>query len=472
MSFVSTEFLILAVMVLIAYLALPHRLQNLMLLCASYVFYGWWDWRFLGLLILASGAAYASALLIDGTENRRRRKAFVALGVTANLGILCVFKYWDFFIVSLMDGLAAIGTPAQLPLLELVLPIGISFFTFQTISYVVDVYRKSIGADRNIVDVFLYVSFFPQLIAGPIERGAHFLPQIRLPRTRGADNVASGIYLALWGFFKKIVIADNLALLVGEVFSRPDPSGLAVVLACYAFAFQIYCDFSGYTDIARGIARTMGFDLLVNFRLPYFATNPSDFWQRWHISLSSWLRDYLYIPLGGNRGGAARTYRNLALTMLLGGLWHGAAWNFALWGAYQGALLVTFGLFRSRNVARAVTRQTRRGFIFWLSVFGFFQLTCFGWLLFRAEDASQIGRLIRAILFNPIGDDVSRDFIVKLFALVVPLICFQIFQYYRRDMEPWRGWRVAPNVAFCLGVFYAIIFLGNHEQPLFIYFQF
>src|SRR3954447_14783227 len=323
------------------YWVLPHKPQNYLLLAASYYFYSCWDPRFLSLLLLSTAMDYACGLAVDRIETPRKRKLFVAISMALNLGMLGYFKYYNFFAESLQVALARMGLEVPLAQLNVVLPIGISFYTFQSMSYVIDVYRRDIKPTRNIVEFAAFVSFFPHLVAGPIMRPTTLLPQIERRRHFDLDQFYQGAYLVFWGLTKKVVVADNLALFVNDLFGKWQTidGGLAL-LAIYAVAFQIYCDFSGYPDAARDIAKMLGFELALNFDLPYFATSPKDFWARWHISLSTWLRDYLYIPLGGSRGGTLLLYRNLMLTMVIGGLWHGAAWTFVLWGVYQGVLLV------------------------------------------------------------------------------------------------------------------------------------
>ncbi|MDA1012872.1 MAG: MBOAT family protein [Planctomycetota bacterium] len=473
MNFASPEFLVFFALVAGIYWLLSHRQQNWLLLAASYIFYGWWDWRFLSLLLVSSAVDFSCGLLLDRGQSPRIRKRVLAASIATNIGLLGTFKYFDFFSHSLQRCLSALGLDVSLPMLNIILPVGISFYTFQTLSYTIDVYRKKLAATDHLFDFMLYVSFFPQLVAGPIERARHLLPQILGQRQFSVQMATSGLQLAIVGFFKKLVIADNLAILVNIVYSDAQADGLTVLLATYAFAFQIYCDFSGYTDIARGISRILGFDICENFRLPYFATSPSDFWQRWHISLSAWLRDYLYIPLGGNRGGQFATLRNLALTMLLGGLWHGASLHFVAWGAYQGILLIGFRLVSLDSSGREEPVR-RRGAMFWLKVFGYFQLTCYGWLIFRAADMSRVVDLtyslasLRQWSWNAIDFTISYELMV----LVAPLICVQVYQFHRDDMEPWTKWSTLPQTLFYLGLFYATILFGATEQNEFIYFQF
>ncbi len=470
MNFATAEFGVFFAVVLAVYFLLDHRRQNWFLLLASYVFYGWWDWRFLGLLFFSSALDYACALGVDRGLHPDRpeklRRLILAASVAGNLAVLGFFKYYDFFAESLAALAGAGGIVLHLPILRIVLPVGISFYTFQTMSYTLDVYRGDLRATRNFPDLMLYVSFFPQLVAGPIERGAHLLPQILNPRTPSLDGFYGGARLAFVGLFKKMVIADNMAVLVNSVYGAAHPGGGAVALGTYAFALQIYCDFSGYSDIARGTARMLGFNLCENFRLPYLAADPADFWRRWHVSLSSWLRDYLYIPLGGNRRGRARTLANLTIVMLLGGLWHGAAWHFVAWGAFHGLLLV---LYRLRPAAGG---EARRGARFWLSVLFFFHLTCFGWLLFRATDLAHAGRLIAALGARPFWDPSCGPLALTLSAAALPLAAFQIYQYRRRESEVWSSWPVWGRALFYLALFYGIVLLGAPDINEFIYFQF
>ena len=341
MIFSDAEFWRFFAVVFLLYAILPHRGQNWLLLGASYVFYGAWDWRFLGLLMFSTTADYGIGRALEASRDPVLRQRIVILSVMMNLTFLGFFKYFNFFTQSFIDLAQGLGFQPDPFTLSIALPVGISFYTFQSMSYTIDVYRGDLKPCRNFFDFALFVAFFPQLVAGPIVRATHLLPRVLAPRVLSWEDMGRGAVLCLTGLIKKIVIADGLAPLVDTVYGggSADPTGAQVAFATWAFALQIYCDFSGYTDIARGVAKILGFELPVNFAQPYFATNPQEFWRRWHISLSTWLRDYLYISLGGNRGGRVKTYRNLFLTMLLGGIWHGAAWNYVLWGAYQGGLL-------------------------------------------------------------------------------------------------------------------------------------
>src|SRR6266480_5336204 len=337
MLFDTPIFIFFLTVVVAAYWCLKFRDQNKFLLVASYFFYGWWDWRFLCLMIGSTLIDYFIAIKIADTEDRRLRGALLVLSLVINFSILGFFKYFNFFADSLAGALSTIGIHASLPLLRIILPPGISFYTFQEVAYIVDVYSGKLPASRSFLDYGLFISLFPHLIAGPIQRPSHLLPQVQKPRSWDSEKAFSGLLLIIEGLFRKCVIADNCALLANAAFGgRLGNDGWAVLIGVYAFAWQIYGDFSGYSDIARGSAQLLGFHFMVNFRQPYLAVGLQDFWRRWHISLSTWLRDYLYIPLGGNRLGEGKTYRNLLLTMLLGGLWHGANWTYVIWGGIQG----------------------------------------------------------------------------------------------------------------------------------------
>jgi alginate O-acetyltransferase complex protein AlgI len=476
MNFVSYAFLILFGIVLVLYFLSSHRVQNIILLAASLVFYGWWDWRFLGLLLASSGVDFFCGLLIDRERHPARtprtRKLILGVSVCSNLAILGVFKYFDFFVSSFDMAGKWLGLSFSLPALNLILPVGISFYTFQSMSYGIDVYRNQLRATGSLLDFLLYISFFPQLVAGPIERGTNLLPQVLHPRSVTWEGVCTGAQLILIGYFKKMVIADNLAVIANDVFGRLHPGGLAVILGVYAFAFQIYCDFSGYTDIARGTARILGFNLCLNFRLPYLATNPSDFWQRWHVSLSTWLRDYLYIPLGGNRKGRWQTYRNLSVTMLLGGLWHGASWHFVLWGTYHGLLLVVHRGWTSFHAF--TTREFRpRTWSFWIRVLIFFQLTCIGWLIFRATSVGHVAALLATLVhFDRFFEGVTPVMLAQVLLCAVPLMAFQVYQFTTGRQEPWVHWPGWARLVLYVTLFYCIVLFGAPVTNDFIYFQF
>ena len=393
MLFNSWQFLVFALAFFSLYYLLPLRPQNWLLLVGSYLFYSAWDWRFVALLAGSTVIDFFMARYIDRAESPRRRRAALLVSLTFNLGVLGLFKYFNFFADNAVRLMHAVGWQADPVMINVVLPVGISFYTFMTISYVVDVYRRQIPSTGDLLEFAVFVSYFPHLVAGPILRARHLLPQIARPRRVDAALIHRGVWLISWGLFKKVVVADNLTIIVDRTFSPVSSAGGAEYLvAIYAFAIQIYCDFSGYSDMARGLANLMGFELQLNFLRPYWAVGMRDFWRRWHISLSTWLRDYVYIPLGGSRQGMAATARALMMTMALGGLWHGANWTFVLWGVYHGVLLVVERFAEGLGFAWPSSRAGRA-----VAIVVTFHLVCFGWLLFRADSLSQVAHVLAAI---------------------------------------------------------------------------
>ena len=479
MLFNSFEFAVFLPVVIGLYWALSHRWQNRMLLVASYIFYGAWDWRFLGLLILSTLIDFfvggRIGPLSPGTPPDRdpRRKAWLRVSIVVNLTILGFFKYFNFFVGSLVSLLDGVGlAPTNPILLQIVLPVGVSFYTFQSLSYTIDVYRGHVAPVRNFLDLALFVSYFPQLVAGPIERAQARLPQVLQPRRFSTQQFADGLALIFWGLFMKVFVADNLAQIANAQFGDPNVTGFGALIGVYAFAFQIYGDFAGYSNIARGSAKLMGQELMLNFRFPYISSNPSEFWQRWHISLSTWLRDYLYIPLGGNRGSPRMVYRNLALTMLLGGIWHGATWLFVLWGAYQGLLLIVHRLADDRLAGVPLFRKQPK-----LSLWGvaqiilMFQFVCGGWLIFRGESVSQIIDMLGAIIAMQGTADPSIA--LRFLGYVAPLFVVEAFQLWEGKEEVYRTPRLPlPIKSAALAILvYLVMFHGASSQS-FIYFQF
>lgn len=347
MLFNSISFAIFLPIVFVLYWGLNRRslkIQNILLLTASYIFYGWWDWRFLSLIIASTFVDYFVGLKIYNSNNIIHRKWYLWVSIIFNLGTLGVFKYYNFFVTSWIELLSSIGyVPHETYTISIILPVGISFYTFQTMSYTIDIYRRQLHPTKDLISFAAFVSFFPQLVAGPIERASHLLPQILKKRKFELQEAVYGVHLIFWGLFKKVAVADNLSLIVDSYYSNVERySGNTTysIIVILLYSFQIYCDFSGYSDIAIGTSKLFGITLSDNFRRPYFSSSFSEFWRRWHISLSSWLRDYLYIPLGGNRMGKILTDRNLMITMLLGGLWHGASFNFIIWGGLHGIYLI------------------------------------------------------------------------------------------------------------------------------------
>jgi D-alanyl-lipoteichoic acid acyltransferase DltB (MBOAT superfamily) len=467
MLFNSVQFVVFFLIVYALYLVLAHRWQNLLLLAASYVFYGSWDWRFLGLMLFSTTMDYSFGLVLGRLQNQSRRKLILIVSIAVNLGVLFVFKYFNFFAASLDRLLALFALQLDVRILGIVLPLGISFYTFHNISYIVDVYRGRVEAARNFVDFGLYVAFFPQLIAGPIARPAHLLPQIHNPRRIRYAMLRTGAWLILLGYFKKVVLADNMAPFTKAFFENPHAAhGTEVLFGLYAFAFQIYGDFSGYSDIARGLANLMGFELMLNFDHPYFAANPPDFWRRWHISLSTWLRDYLYIPLGGNRHGTARTHRNLLITMFLGGLWHGAALHFVAWGMFHGAILSL------HRIAAPFFARLRGGAVrHALAIVAFFHVTCVGWLLFAVKGLPDVPVLLHNLFIAPF-EFRGRLMLLTMLIFAGPLLLMEWVEERRGEMHIVKSWPRPLRLASYAAMLAAIILCGAVERHAFIYFQF
>ncbi len=474
MHFTSPEFLIFLPVVLCAYYVLSRRAQNAWLLAASYFFYGWWDWRFCSLLALSTVVDYTCALRIEAATADRARRRWLLASLCANLGILGFFKYFNFFADSAAALLAALGFQPHLPVLRVVLPVGISFYTFQTMSYTIDVYRRNLAPTRSFLDFALFVSFFPQLVAGPIERATNLLRQFAAPRTVTRPMLESGCFLVLVGFFRKLVIADGVAPIVDSAFADTAAAGWGTLLCgALAFSLQIYGDFAGYSDIARGISRLLGIELMVNFRQPYLSRSITEFWRRWHISLSSWLRDYLYIPLGGNRRGTAATYRNLMLTMLLGGLWHGARWNFVIWGGLHGLFLAVHKWFlvrAGRKVGAAPLPFTATGL---LATAGTFLLVAFAWIFFRAQTFADATSCIAGIATLRGGLAAFPAGLAAKVAVFAALTAFLDLPAYRRDtQEALLSWPWLLRGAAYAAMFLLIILLRPLDDVPFIYFQF
>ncbi|HEX9365257.1 MAG TPA: MBOAT family O-acyltransferase [Vicinamibacterales bacterium] len=467
MVFNSLQFVWFFLIVYALYRVVTHRAQNLLLLVASYYFYAAWDYRFVALLAASTIVDYTCGRLLARLADERRRRQLMWLSIGFNLSMLGFFKYFNFFADNLHALFGAMGWELDFVTLRVLLPIGISFYTFVTMSYVIDVYRREIEPTRNFVDFAVFVSYFPHLVAGPILRATALLPQIARPRRITSAQVREGLWLVAWGFFQKIFVADNLAPIASRVFA-PDAhlTGVNVLVGTYAFAFQIYGDFAGYSNIARGTSKLMGIELIENFRFPYLVLTPQAFWRNWHISLSTWLRDYLYKPLGGNRGTAWQTRRNLLITMLLGGLWHGAAWTFILWGFYQGLLLILYRPFESAFAA------LRRGWSFgaWLVMF---HLTCFGWLIFRAPSLGKLRELTHALFANfaPSTMDVT-GILLPLLLYATPLVAVHLAEARADDVLVVPRCRVGVRYAIYVATFYLIMLFGHFDGSDFIYFQF
>jgi alginate O-acetyltransferase complex protein AlgI len=465
-SFPTIEFAVFFVAVFILSWALmPHpRAWRPFILVASYVFYGWVDWRWVLLLVSSSVVNTVAARVIVTSPSARARKNALIAAVGFDLGLLCVFKYFGFFVSEVDEFLDALGLGSPLPLVQIILPIGISFFTFQAISYVVDVYRGDTKA-ASLGDVAILQAFFPHLVAGPIVRANELLPQLRMPRDPRTVLAGPGLFLVAGGLVKKTVVADELARrVVDPVWGDPAAhSGAEVLLAIYGFAAQIYCDFSGYTDMAIGLALLLGYVLPQNFNRPYLALSLQDFWRRWHMTLSRWLRDYLYIPLGGNRQGSRRTYRNLMLTMLLGGLWHGAAWTFVIWGGIHGTALSVERWARERWVGFRLPA--------WLAWFITFHVVCLAWVFFRSPNLSTAFDML-----GQIGAAGPSPLVtLPMVFLTVAAIAIQALPSgWWRQAEGWlvRQPVAAQGVAFGVLLVVADAAVGQQGVAPFIYYQF
>lgn len=472
MAFNSVHFLIFFPIVVILYFSTSFRWRWLVLLLASYYFYAGWKPEYLILILYSTLIDYFIGIKLSRTDDTSRRKRLLTLSLVSNIGLLFLFKYFNFFSQSLQDIFILLKISASFPTLNLTLPVGISFYTFQTLSYTFEVYRGNIKPEKNFGVFALFVSFFPQLVAGPIERPQHLLPQFSQKFSFDAERVSSGLRLMLWGMFKKVVIADQLARLVNLVYNDPTHwRGLIVILATYSFAIQIYCDFSGYSDIAIGAARVMGFDLRLNFKDPYLAQSIADFWRRWHISLSTWFRDYLYIPLGGSRVSEKRMYLNLMIVFIVSGLWHGANWTFVVWGALHGLFMVT-GLWTKNIRKSALTRLNiwqKPRLMLRLNVFATFHLVVFAWVFFRANTLSDAFVIIQNMFrLTPVELTTFGLLLTLVFMLggLSPLHVHRPIGTYLQTRAPQFRW------AFYTVIALLIINLGVSNEVPFIYFQF
>ncbi|MCB0836090.1 MAG: MBOAT family protein [Bacteroidetes bacterium] len=475
MLFNSVEFAIFLPVVFFLYWFVFNRnlrVQNFLLLVVSYVFYGWWDWRFLGLIVVSSFVDYYAGLALGKATDEKKRKLLLGVSLATNLGILGFFKYFNFFMDSLITSFNTIGVEMDAMTLQIILPVGISFYTFQTLSYSIDIYRKQLKPVEDMVGFFAFVSFFPQLVAGPIERASHLLPQFEKTRVFESDKAVDGVRQILWGLFKKVVIADNLAFHVNYIFSNYESlSASTLVMGAVFFAFQIYGDFSGYSDIAIGTARLFGFDLMKNFATPYFSRDIGEFWRRWHISLSTWFRDYVYIPLGGNRVSKGRQIWNSLVTFTVSGLWHGANWTFVIWGFLNGLYYVPSILLNTAKKRGVIAQDT-----FFPNVKEFLQMVTtftmvtFAWIFFRATDVTHafdyISHIFSMSLFEiPTGNRGPIPYILSLI----------VIEWFQRRKEHGLEMATAPRwvrPAFYTIVVMVILLYGFDDSESFIYFQF
>ncbi|GHT20159.1 O-acyltransferase [Bacteroidia bacterium] len=485
MLFNSIEFGIFLPIVFLLYWAISKNVkaQNVFLLAASYFFYGWWDWRYLSLVLLCSITNYLAGVLMMKTELQKRRRLILTVCCLVSFGVLGVFKYYDFFVTSFVDAFSMFGIHLQAKTLHLILPVGISFYTFHTLSYTIDVYRRKFEPTRNVVSFFLFVSIFPLAMAGPIERATNLLPQIYRRRTFDYDLAVDGMRQILWGLFKKMVIADNCATIANEIFNNSaNYSGSTLLLGAVFFTFQIYGDFSGYSDMALGIGKLLGFKFLQNFRFPYFSRDIAEFWRRWHISLNTWFRDYLYIPLGGSRGSKWQLVRNTFIIFLVSGFWHGANWTFIAWGAYHAVLFLPV-ILSGKNRKHTDTVAEGRilpGLKELCQMALTFGLVAFGWILFRAENITHawdyISGIFSAALFTmptiPYMPAFGTSGGVMMFFFIIILL---LVEWLNRQKQ--HGLQI-DNVKYRIVkgfIYFAIIFViwaFGGRQEVFIYFQF
>jgi D-alanyl-lipoteichoic acid acyltransferase DltB (MBOAT superfamily) len=477
MLFNSIEFIIFLPVVFILYWFVINkslRLQNLFVLIASYVFYGWWDWRFLSLIIFSSFVDFFVAQQINRSEADWKRKALLSVSIFINIGFLGFFKYYNFFVDSFVSSFATLGINLHARTLNVILPVGISFYTFQTLSYTIDVYRKSLKPTKDVIAFFAFVAFFPQLVAGPIERAINLLPQFYKKRTFDPVKAKDGLKQILWGLFKKVIIADNCANIVDEIFTNySHQSGSVLLLGAFFFAFQIYGDFSGYSDIAIGTARLFGFSLMQNFAFPYFSRDIAEFWRRWHISLSTWFRDYVYIPLGGSKGSNQRKIRNILIIFVVSGFWHGANWTFVIWGLLNGLYFLPLMLVKANRKHMGVTAEGRylptikESFQMLIT----FSLTLIAWIFFRAENVSQafsyLGKLFSYSLFT-----IPSVQYLRLMPLVFIFIVTEWFG--RNKLHPLEelNWPLALRWTAYLLIGFVVLLSFDNSPQSFIYFQF
>ncbi len=454
------------------------KYQNLLLMVASYYFYACWDYRFLFLLIFSTLLDYVTGLQMHYAKNRRIKIFWFWLSILINLGFLGIFKYYNFFAESFSKGLSVFGIETSFIFLDVILPVGISFYTFHGLSYVIDIYKNRIEPEKNFIDYSLFVSFFPLLVAGPIERATHLLPQIKKERKFDYEKASEGMRQILWGLFKKIVIADNCAYFANIIFNNSeDYSGSTLVLGALFFTFQIYGDFSGYSDIALGTAKLFGIDLLKNFSFPYFSRDIAEFWRRWHISLSSWFRDYLYIPLGGSKGGTWMKIRNTFIIFIVSGFWHGANWTFIVWGALNALYFLPLMLLNTNrsNLEIAAQGKILPSFREVINILITFSLTVFAWIFFRSDTISHAFLYVRK-MFSLTIFSVPQIELRAYFILFIVLI-FMLIEWFGREYNYGIGFIKNQKSKYVryftyLIIVLSILLLGNFDENEFIYFQF
>ena len=482
MLFNSIDFAIFLPIVFILYWFGTNKnlkLQNFLIVAASYLFYGWWDWRFLSLILFSTIVDYTVGQKLRNEENQLKRKVLLWTSILVNLGFLGFFKYYNFFLDNFVTAFSFFGQEIQANSLNIILPVGISFYTFQTLSYTIDVYKRKLEPTKDFVAFSAFVSFFPQLVAGPIERATHLLPQFYKKRTFDYSKAVDGMRQILWGLFKKIVIADNCAEYANQIFNNSaDMNGSTLVLGALFFTFQIYGDFSGYSDIAIGTSRLFGFDLMRNFNFPYFSRDIAEFWRRWHISLSTWFRDYLYIPLGGSRGGTWMKVRNTFLIFIISGFWHGANWTFIVWGALNAIYFLPLLLTNNnRNnletVAKGKLFPNLKELSFMLLTFG---LTVFAWIFFRADNIGHAISYISEIFSSSLFTIPKFDGMGRALTTIILVTIFVLVEWKGREGQYAIAnlgikWKSPFRYAMYYAIIIAIFWFGGKEQQ-FIYFQF
>jgi alginate O-acetyltransferase complex protein AlgI len=481
MLFNSIDFAIFLPIVFALYWFVANKnlkLQNFLIVAASYFFYGWWDWRFLSLILFSTIIDYTIGQKLRVEENETKRKVLLWSSILLNLGFLGFFKYYNFFLDNFITAFSFFGTEINANSLNFILPVGISFYTFQTLSYTIDVYKRKLEPTNDIIAFSAFVSFFPQLVAGPIERATNLLPQFYTKREFNYTKAVDGMRQILWGLFKKIVIADNCALYANEIFNNSSSyTGSTLFMGAIFFTFQIYCDFSGYSDIAIGTSRLFGFNLKQNFAFPYFSRDIAEFWRRWHISLSTWFRDYLYIPLGGSRGGKWNKIRNVFIIFTISGFWHGANWTFIIWGALNALFFLPLLLTKkNRNNLEVVAQgKVLPSLKELFSILFTFSLTVFAWVFFRAENLSHAVQYILDVFKNP-GSFLLVSVYMKHKVILLLLFLFVLVEWFGREGQYAIAhigikWKRPFRYALYYVIIIAIIFFGGKEQQ-FIYFQF
>ncbi|RKE97977.1 MBOAT family O-acyltransferase [Ichthyenterobacterium magnum] len=477
MLFNSFSFLVFFVIVFSLYwfvFKTHNRYQNLLLLISSYVFYGWWDWRFLSLILFSTIVDFYVGHALGLTIKKKHRRFLLGVSICVNIGLLGFFKYYNFFIDNWVEVWSSLGITMHRSTLQIILPVGISFYTFQTLSYTIDIYRDKINPEKSVINFATFVAFFPQLVAGPIERAKNLLPQFSIQKKFCYKKAMSGLHLIIWGLFKKVVIADTCATYVNVIFDNYEQMNtLSLVLGAVYFAFQIYGDFSGYSDIAVGLSRLLGFDLMRNFNYPYFSRDIAEFWRRWHISLSTWFRDYVYIPLGGSRVSKIKQVRNVFVIFLVSGFWHGANWTFIVWGALNAVYFLPLLLLsRNRNYLDDISiSKSFMGLKTIVNIALTFMLTCLAWVFFRSNTVSDAVLYIKQIFLR---NDFSSQFLSierYNFEALLLVLLFVVIEWLIRHYEhPFLGKYATIK---SIGIVFLIIILGvysNHND--FIYFQF